>query len=141
MSLLSPRSRAAMSPPLESRTLILRGVKGYLAGQTFRVRHGESITVGRSRGCHVSLQRSDCFTGAAEAGISFKKTSRKHVRIAFPHPDLVEIENLSRNGTLVDGARIDKLIVSDLAGRTVELEFGEGEKLVLSVEEDGREAS
>lgn len=120
-----------------SSALVLRGVHGYLSGQTFRVRHGETLTVGRSRSCQVSLQRSDRFAGADAAGQSFRKTSRRHFRVAFPHPDLVEIEDLSRNGTLVDGAKVGKVIffLKDLRGRSIEIEFGEGERLVLTLEE------
>ena len=116
------------------RFLLLRGVQGYLRDQAFRLRHGESVVVGRSRKCAVSLQRSDAFAGAAEAGPSFRKTSRRHFRLSFPHPDLVEIENLSLNGTFVDGRKIDKLIISDLSKRAFEIAFGDGEKLVLTLE-------
>jgi hypothetical protein len=143
MVLESARTVSQMSGSLPTSALILHGVRGYLAGQTYRIRHGENLTVGRSRSCHVSLQRSDRFAGAEAAGDSFRKTSRRHLRIAFPHPDLVEIEDLSRNGTIVDGARVDKVIVflSDLRGRAIEIEFGENEKLRLAIEEPGADGA
>ena len=103
------------------------------------MRRGESLVIGRSRSCHVSLQRSSLFDGPESSGDSFRKTSRRHFRVAFPHPDLVEIEDLSRNGTVVDGSRVDKVIVylADLKGRAITIEFGEDEKLELSLADDG----
>ena len=59
--------------------------------------------------------------------------SRRHCRISFLAPNLVEIENLATNGTLVDGRKIDRLVLEDARFATHTIQLGpEGVVLELS---------
>jgi pSer/pThr/pTyr-binding forkhead associated (FHA) protein len=88
--------------------------------------------------CDVSVARTDeCLRlgkEALERHRSYRKISRKHFRICLIGPDQLEIEDLSTNGTLVNGHRVDKIVIAGFqtAGRAVEIEFGAGELIVLT---------
>jgi hypothetical protein len=126
------------SPPVP--TLLLRAKDTGIEGETLRVTLGESITCGRSRRCHWSLKRTVPYledrNGARErleAAIAFRSVSRRHCRISFLALDLVEVENLSSNGTLVDGHAVDRLMLTDCRTRAHVLQLGpEGLELELS---------
>ena len=61
--------------------------------------------------------------------------SRRHVRIAVHRPDHVVIEDLSANGTYLDGKRVKgKLSLSDLAQKPHLLALGSVERLRLDLE-------
>jgi hypothetical protein len=62
------------------------------------------------------------------------------VRITYLAPDVVEILNLSPNGTLVDGHRVDRILLDDVRRTRHEIRLGpHGDRLELvcgSVEAD-----
>jgi pSer/pThr/pTyr-binding forkhead associated (FHA) protein len=120
-------------------TLTLAGADGLLRDDVFQIRLGQSIIVGRSRKCHVSTRRSRSFLSADEmeqreilAEESFLRVSRKHTKISFLARDQVEIWDLSKNGTYVDGKRVDRLLVPVLGGDAVEIRLAKSERLLLS---------
>lgn len=121
--------------------LSLVGVEGYFARESYRIERGQAFVVGRSRGCGISLQRTAKFANGERARAvedpNFRKVSREHFRISFLHPYLVEIENLSGNGTFIDGERVDRVLLSDFRSRSYEIAFGGREKLRLEWESDG----
>ena len=45
----------------------------------------------------------------------------------------IEIVNLSPNGTYVDGTRVDKLVIDDIAEKTHEIKIGLEEKFELAL--------
>ena len=114
--------------------ILLRGIHGFLEGEHMVLGLGQSVVVGRSRGAELSLKRAKKFTVRADR-IQLAKTerfmsvSRRHVRIHFLHPDLVEVEDLSTNGTLVDGRRIDRIGLTDIRTTSHEIRLGSIEKL------------
>ena len=59
--------------------------------------------------------------------------SRRHVRLTYLAPDKLEVENLSGNGTLVDGQPVDKLVLTDVRSREHRIQLGP-EGVVLSLE-------
>lgn len=125
------------SPPVP--TLTLRARDSSVQGETLRLALGERVTCGRSRRCHWSLKRTvpyledkDGTRNQLEATLAFRSVSRRHCRISFLAPDMVEVENLSSNGTLVDGRPIDRLMLTDCRTRAHVLQLGpEGLELEL----------
>jgi len=119
-------------------TLVIRGVKGFLAGEERRVGIGEAVVIGRSREADVSvrsalrtLDRGD-YTDILESD-PFKSVSRLHVRIHFLHPGLVEVKDLSQNGTFLDGKRVDCVGLTDLDEHVHILSLGDAERLSLEI--------
>ena len=65
---------------------------------------------------------------------AYRSVSRRHVRIAFYRPDHVVIEDLSANGTFVDGKKVDgKLVLTDLDETYHLLGLGSVERLRLEL--------
>jgi pSer/pThr/pTyr-binding forkhead associated (FHA) protein len=120
--------------------LLLKAQDPSVEGETVRVTLGEAVTVGRSRRCTWSLKRTvpylenrDGARERQEESLAFRSVSRRHCRITFLAPDLVEVENLSSNGTLVDGRAVDRLMLVDCRTRAHTLQLGpEGLVLELS---------
>ena len=81
---------------------------------------GRAVVLPLAEGVEVTVGRS------AEATIRTrnKSVSRKHARISYIAPDMVEIENLSGNGTLVDGKLVDKIILTDCREKTHKIQLG-----------------
>ena len=100
----------------------IRGTKGFLQGEERTLGLGETVVVGRSRSADISVKRATKFLARKDrAQIArtkrFLSISRRHVRIHFMHPDFVEVVDLSNNGTLVDGRRVDRIALTDLRER------------------------
>lgn len=120
-------------------TLLLRPRDAEVQGETLRITLGMSVTVGRSRACEWSLKRTVPYLEDKEGGreriresLAFRSVSRRHCRISFLAPDLVEIENLATNGTVVDGRPIDRMMLLDARLRLHTLQLGP-EGLVLEL--------
>jgi pSer/pThr/pTyr-binding forkhead associated (FHA) protein len=101
--------------------VLLRGVEGIGAGETIKVNLGETVFAGRSRRCQYSLKKTPGYLLAEDGSreriresLAFRCTSRRHCRITYLSPDVVEVENLSPNGTLVDGHRVDRVLLQDV---------------------------
>jgi pSer/pThr/pTyr-binding forkhead associated (FHA) protein len=114
---------------------VLVGIKGMVQGEEYPLEHGESLVIGRSRECDVSLRDCKRWQEAEDEGRSLeegsKTVSRKHLKISFHDPDSIELEDLSSNGTFVDGKRIDRMVISDLRQTPHEVTLGAGEKFRL----------
>lgn len=111
--------------------LRLAGRDGLTRGESLKISLGESVVVGRSRTCDLSLKKTPQYLrddGGArariQASLPFRATSRRHVRITYLAPDVVEVENLSPNGTLVDGHRVDRRLLSDVRRTAHEIRLG-----------------
>jgi pSer/pThr/pTyr-binding forkhead associated (FHA) protein len=122
-----------------SRSLFLRGIAGVFKGAEYEVRLGQQVTIGRSRLCEFSAARTpECERigrDALESNRSYRKISRRHFRIAFLNSDMVEFEDLSTNGTFVNGAKIDRLIINDMRAheKGILVRFGETEEMKISL--------
>lgn len=119
--------------------LRLRGVRGFLEGEERLLKRGDEIVVGRSRGADLSVRRATKFLGRMDRNDlsrseAWRTVSRQHARIAFYGADHVVIEDLSANGTFVDGQRIEgKLRLSDLADNPREIALGAVERLRIEI--------
>lgn len=113
------------------RYLTLRGTGELGTGENLKISLGETVVCGRSRHCDWSLKRTPTYLKAENGereeitnSMTFRSTSRQHVRIAFLAPDMVDIENLSNNGTLVDGNLVDRIVLKDCATATHTIQLG-----------------
>ncbi len=105
----------------DTHYLLVKDVEGVAQGESVKVSLGETVLVGRSRTCHLSLKTAPKYLmdedGNREAirrSVGFRSTSRRHCRITYLAPDVAEVENLSANGTLVDGHRVDRVLLRDV---------------------------
>ena len=90
---------------------MISGRGGVLEGIRRILRPGMTLAIGRSRTCDISLRKAPGFLESEHPvamlrSDPFRKVSRVHCEIAFLLDGRVEIRDLSRNGTLVDGARV-----------------------------------
>lgn len=140
MTDLQPPSSAQPPSMPPSPSLLVRAADAAAQGETIRLSLGESLLCGRSRQCGWSLKRTlpylEDADGARErlrSTLAFTSVSRRHCRITFLAADLVEVENLSPNGTLVDGRPIDRLVLTDCRMHAHRVQLGpEGVVLELS---------
>jgi len=114
--------------------LRLLGIRGFLEGEERIVQLGESVVIGRSRQADLSLRRARRFVERPDraellATERVRSVSRTHVRVHFLHPDLIEVEDLSQNGTFLDGKRIAKVAITDLRTTPHVLAIGSVERV------------
>lgn len=128
------KSERATGPRLQ-----IRGLGGILDGAAHVLDPGETLVIGRSRSCDLSLRKTKAFgrrpDGEAILGSrQFNRVSRIHCEIELRKDGQIQIRDLSRNGTLVDGVRVGRTHLMRLVdGRaTVELVDGTWGKLLLS---------
>ncbi len=120
-----------------SATATITGITGLFRGAKATMRLGQCLVVGRSRVCSLSVARAEeCLRltkVALEAHKSYRKISRQHFRVCLTGEDRVEIEDLSTNGTVVNGFKVDRLVVERFASdaKKIMIEFGHGEVMEL----------
>ena len=119
------------APYDDTHYLVLQGVDGIGVGETAKISLGESLVVGRSRYCGWSLQKSARYlkdeNGEREAireSVAFRSVSRRHCRVTYLAPDLAEVVNLSPNGTIVDGHRVDRIVINDCRRKPHRIQLG-----------------
>ena len=125
----------------ESPCLVVRGTKGFLSGAVHVLQVGDSMTIGRSRSADLSMRKAERLYERDDWRIlmnsePFLSVSRHHVRIHFLHRDLVEIKDMSSNGTILDGRRIDCVAVTDLDEQAHTLRLGARETFQLEIVPD-----
>ena len=118
--------------------LVVRGLRGFLAGEEKRIAVGESLVLGRSRRAGLSTRRSKKLKARPDwekviGTAAFLTVSRRHTRIDHVAPGVIEVTDLSSNGTYLDGKQIAKETVSDLAEKTHMLGIGAQERFELSL--------
>jgi len=119
-------------------SLVVRGTKGFLSGAVHVLEVGESMTIGRSRSADLSMRKAERHYERDDWRIlmnsePFLSVSRHHVRIHFLHRDLVEIKDMSSNGTMLDGRRVDCVAVTDLDEQPHDLRLGARESFRLEI--------
>ncbi len=114
---------------------VLIGIRGVVEGEIFPLEEGKSIVIGRSRDCDISMRKCKRWEETEAAGAEFgegsRTVSRRHLKITFHGPDRIELEDLSSNGTFVDGKRIDRLVLTDVRNAAHEIMLGAGEAFRL----------
>jgi len=118
--------------------LVVRGLRGFLGGEEQRVKVGETLIIGRSRRADLSTRRAKKLKARPDwekviGTAAFLTVSRRHTRLTHVAPGVVEITDLSSNGTFLDGRPIARETVSDLAETTHVLGIGSQERFELSL--------
>ena len=107
---------------------VLVGISGIVRGENFPLEEGKATVIGRSRSCDISLRDCKRWVEAEDAGELIEETSktvsRKHLKISIHDPTSIELEDLSSNGTFVDGKRIDRLVITDAKETPHEIQLG-----------------
>ena len=113
--------------------LSLKGLGELGDGEFVKLSLGERIVCGRSRHCDWSLKRTPAFLKKQDGqrqeirdSLAWRATSRRHCRISYIAPDMVDIENLSPNGTLVDGHQVDRIVLTDCRTQDHRIRMGPG---------------
>lgn len=119
----------------KTTTILIQGVRGLAKGEKFRLQEGQTIVIGRSRKCDFSLRRSFAYLRLTPQERSqqknFQAISRQHCRISFINKSTLEIEDISRHGTQVNGKEIRRVIITDIDRKTYHLLLGKTEELSL----------
>jgi len=110
---------------------VLIGIRGVVQGELFPLAYGKAAVLGRSRSCDFSIRNCKRWVEKEDAGQPTPETartvSRKHVKVTYHNAGSIEIEDLSSNGTFVDGKRIDRVILTDLKETPHQIQLGGGE--------------
>jgi hypothetical protein len=116
----------------------MTGARGVFAGVRLEIKLGDRLTVGRSRFVDVSAAKTPMALRIGrdklERNSGFRRMSRRHFEIAFEAEDRIVINDLSRNGVIVDGRRVNASATIDpgsLADGGAKIRFGAGEELCL----------
>lgn len=108
--------------------LRLVGTAGYVEGETHVVELGDQKVIGRSRACDISLRKTLKWLKSGkletEAEREFRSVSRRHAAVRFLTDGKVQVESLGRNGTFLDGVRVEQVTIRDLPKRTYVLRLG-----------------
>ena len=114
---------------------VLVGIAGLVEGETFPLEYGKSLLVGRSRSCDISLRNCKRWEALEDAGQTPEETSktvsRKHLKVTCHDANSIELEDLSSNGTYVDGKRIDRRLITDVKETAHQVQLGGGETFRL----------
>ena len=116
--------------------LKLTGIAGFIKGESFTLKPGSITVIGRSRSCDISLREvkhgQEDAEGAKED--QYKTVSRQHARISFKSEGEIVIEDLSHNGSFLDGSRVSgSITIADLAKKSHELRLGTNETFKLEL--------
>lgn len=111
--------------------IVLKGLVGIVKDESFPIEAGQDVVVGRSRSCEISIKSCRAYSmmeaEAREKDEGLLTVSRKHLRIRFVKPDAVEVEDLSSNGTFLDGKKVEKITIKDLPAKAYEIRLGRRE--------------
>ena len=118
--------------------LLLVGRGGLWEGLRKIVRPGASVTIGRSRGCDVSLRRAPGFVDHPDPTTvfhseMFRKVSRVHCEVELREVGSVLLRDLSRNGLLVGGERVTDTYTLSPSSTGVTLQVGDASVGVIEL--------
>ena len=114
---------------------VLVGLSGVAEGEEFPLALGAPVVIGRSRTCDISLRNCRGWREAEVSGGMSEETSRtvsrRHLKITCHDESRIELEDLSSNGTFVDGNRIDRLVITDIRETPHDVQMGGGDRFRL----------
>lgn len=122
---------------------VLIGTTGIVTGESFVLSPGVAVVIGRSRSCDISLRRTAGYLKAPpetrDTDHDFNTVSRRHARVEFAS-GRIRIEDLSTNGTFVNGEHLTGSIEADLMNGVCALRLGTRESfdIVLLPQDDPR---
>jgi pSer/pThr/pTyr-binding forkhead associated (FHA) protein len=118
------------TPPDPAVRLLIAGRTGLWAGLRKVLKPGSCVTVGRSRGCDVSLRRAPGFVSHDDpTGVfhseQFRKVSRVHCEVELTDEGEIHVRDISRNGVVLDGERVVEDYILDPDKPSVALQLGD----------------
>jgi pSer/pThr/pTyr-binding forkhead associated (FHA) protein len=122
---------------------VLVGTAGIVQGEQFVLQPGVPVVIGRSRSCDISLRRTAGYLKAPsesrDTDHDFNTVSRRHARVEVKD-GRARVEDLSTNGTYVNGDHLSGATEVDLGGGACALRLGTRESfdLVLLPTDDPR---
>lgn len=122
---------------------VLLGTAGLVQGESYLLAPGSAVVIGRSRSCDISLRRTTGYIKAPadlrDNDHDFNTVSRRHARVEVTNSK-VRIEDLSTNGTYVNGEHLNGSTEVDLGTGICNLRLGTRESfdLVLLAKDDPR---
>lgn len=114
---------------------VLIGVAGLIDGEVFTLpADGTEVVVGRSRSCTISLRKAAAYLRTPrqdrDQDHDFNTVSRRHLRLTVSGT-LATVEDISSNGTLLDGQPLSAPRQIDLAASPCLLRLGTREQVEL----------
>ncbi len=122
---------------------VLIGTAGIVQGESYVLARGTAVVIGRSRSCDISLRRTSGYikapTETRDTDHDFNTVSRRHARIEVVN-DRARIEDLSTNGSFVNGEHLSGSTDVDLINGVCAVRLGTRESfdLVLLPADDPR---
>ncbi len=117
-------------------TPVLIGCGGWVDGERYVLKSGEAVVIGRSRDCDISLRRIGAYIERSQADrdadYDFNTVSRRHLRLRVDGT-MVELEDLSSNGSYCDHQAIEQSVRVDLGEREVTIRLGTRETFRLQL--------
>lgn len=115
---------------------VLVGTVGLVQGERYTLAEGVPVVIGRSRSCDISLRRIPAYLNAPpeqrDADHDFNTVSRRHARIEI-QGQRARIEDLSTNGTFVNGEFVMGSTEVDLAAGACSIRLGSRESFELKL--------
>ncbi|MEK7485152.1 MAG: FHA domain-containing protein [Planctomycetota bacterium] len=122
---------------MSSECLVLKGIEGLVKGEEYNIELGETVVIGRSSKCDICLKYLyEDEEQKNPGGKQFNTVSREHIRISFHNLTTIEFEDLSSNGTYIDGKQITSHIISDAIVKNHQLQLGAKEKFLVMLEKN-----
>ena len=119
--------------------LSIHGIHGWSDGSLYPLANGDALIIGRSRSCDISLRHTvgylDQPRRERDHDTDFNTVSRRHVRIRLKQKILI-IEDLSSNGTWINGERVDHRMDIDISRGPIELRLGNRETFRIGSRHD-----
>ena len=116
--------------------LVLVGTFGIVKDKKYYVERGKTVIIGRSSSCDICLHGMQTEDQNQEnTAKHFQTISRRHLKITVHSEKEIELEDLSANGTALDGENIEKVFISDIEFEKHVLLLGSKEKFLLEWEE------
>ena len=115
---------------------VLDGCFGWVNGERFVLKDGESLTIGRSRSCDVSLRRIQAYLDRSpsvrDEDHDFNTVSREHLRLSLNNGELT-IQDLSTNGTYCNNETVERSMSCNLNQADIELRLGTRESFRIAL--------
>jgi hypothetical protein len=120
---------------------VLVGTRGWVSGELYVLKDGESVVLGRSRSCDISLRRIVAYLerspGERDADHDFNTVSRRHMRLTIIGSK-VKVEDLSTNGSYCNDDTLSAPREISLDDGPVELRLGTRECFRLELADPKR---
>lgn len=118
--------------------LKLIGTDGLSKGEEFLIKKGDMVLIGRSRNCTICLadlkKYEELDPRDEVAQTKFRTVDGKHLKIYFKDLEQVIVEDLSKNGTYLEGQRVSGQVqIRDIEETPQTLLLGLEERFRLEV--------